>query len=449
MCKRNRLLAVCLALAVLGIVAFLTLGSVSPKPVSVGLQALPSSIPNRIYLEGKLLSSTGRSIRSSKASTNQTKPSPSSNEVAAPSHDAQHAKPIPDATCPLEYPRLNAKQIKAGKKPYIYGGPAQNCKMCKEVDEHAKFCRKEAGALTCSKELQQALLGGQLSEMHRSDVLTFTPCDLWKHLSGRTVWVSGDGTTEDMFEALQCFLYEFVQQPAQWRKPMKVNGKQSNRLGILKVSCTEFIQDTRMCFVRCDVAQCQLSHVLPFLEISSKINDLYVVNFGLHFDNNYINHLSDFVGYLKLQQNKLPQVLWKDTVPTHYSNPLGDFLGGSAPVACSPLAGGFKNLWRSPEGYLETWDPALSSLLYGGTRNHASSQMLNAVSVPIISVYNQTVPLWQYHRDGQCTRYCFPSAPEIGVYGLFAALERRALLQQKVVFSNHLNTTSLPLKQHH
>ena len=445
MCNRNRLLAVCFTLVVFGVVAFLTLGSISPKPVSVALKALPTSVPNRISLEGRLLSTTGRSIRSSKAITNQTNSSPSSVEVAQPSQNAQHTKPISDVPCPLEYPRLNADQIIAGQKPYIYGGPAENCKMCKDTDDHAKFCRKEAGSNTCSKKLQEALLGGQLNEMHRSDILTFTPCDLWRHLSGRTVWVSGDGTMEDMFEALQCFLYEFVEQPAQWRKPMKVNGKQSNRLGILKVECSDFIQGTRMCFIRCDVGQCQLNHVLPFLEVSSKINDLYVVNFGLHFDNNYINHLSDFVGYLKLQQNKLPQVFWKDTAPTHYSNPLGDFMGGDSPFACAPLAGGFKNLWHSPEGYLETWDPALSSLLHGGSKNYASSQMLNAVSVPIISVYNQTVPLWQYHRDGQCTHYCFPSAPEIGVYGLYEALERQIHLQPKTVFSSHVNTNNQTL----
>lgn len=430
-------MAVCFTLVLLSVVAFSTLGSIPPKPGSVALQTLPTPVPNRFFLEGKPLSTTGRTIRSSKPSTNQTSLSISKDEVTPPSLDAQHTKPIPDAPCPLVYPRLNAEQIRSGKKPYIFGGQAENCKMCNEMDELAKSCRKEAGPHTCSQDLQEALVGGLLNEMHRSDVLTFTPCDLWKHISGRTVWVSGDGTMEDMFEALQCFLYEFVQQPVHWLKPMKVNGKQSNRLGIIKVVCTDFIQDTKLCFIRCDVGQCQLTHVLPFLEVSSKTNDLFVVNFGLQFDNNYIDRLSDFVGQLKLRQSKLPQVIWKDTVPTHYSNPLGDFMGGHPPFACAPLAGGSKNLWHSPEGHLETWDPALSSLLHGGTRNHASSQMLNAVSVPIISVYNYTVPLWQYHRDGQCTRYCFPSAPEVGVYGLFAALEQQAHLRQESVLSRH------------
>lgn len=440
----SRLLALCFTLVVLGALAFLTLGSsgFGSRPVSAALQALPGVIPTRESLENKLRGS-GRSIRSNTASSlNQTQSLESSLEVPPPSSEnAQHATPASEADCPMQYPRLTAKQLKAGKQPYIYGGNATNCKMCKEMDEQARFCRKEAGAHACSKDLRQALLGGQLNEMHRSDILTFTPCDLWKHLSGRTVWVSGDGTVEDMFKALECFLYEFLQQPVQWRKPMKLNAKQTNRLGILRVECLNFIQDTRMCFIRCDVGTCQLNHVLPFLEISSKINDLYMVNFGLHFDHNYINHLSDFVGQLKIQQHKLPRVVWKDTVPTHYSNPLGDFMGGNPPFACAPLAGGYKNLWHSPEGYLETWDPALSSLLHGGTRNHASSQLLGAVSVPVIDVYNHTVPLWQYHRDGQCTHYCFPSAPEMGVYGLFATLEKEAKLHPQSLLGTQNNHT--------
>ena len=440
---RGRLLAVCSTLLALGVLAFVKLGSNNfhSHTVSAALDALPTAIPTRASLESKLRSSTGRNIRSSNVSdANQTQLSPS--VPILPSDNAQKAKQIPAAVCPFEYPRLDAKQIRAGKKPYIYGGQAINCKMCKEKDEQSKFCRKEAGAHACSKDLQASLLGGQLNEMHRTDILTFTPCDLWKHLSGRTVWVSGDGTVEDMFKALECFLYEFLEQPVQWRKPMKLNAKQITRLGILRVDCLNFIQDTKMCFIRCDVGTCQLNHVLPFLEISSKISDLLVVNFGLHFDHNYINHLSDFVGELKLQQHKLPQVIWKDTVPTHYTNPLGDYMGGNPPFACAPLAGGYKNLWHSPEGYLETWNPALSSLLHGGTRNHASSQMLAAVNVPVIDVYNHTVPLWQYHRENQCTNYCFPSAPEMGVYGLYAALEKEAKLHPKSMMGSHSNHTA-------
>ncbi|DBA67316.1 TPA: hypothetical protein ACH3X2_001616 [Trebouxia sp. C0005] len=439
--SRSCLAGICLGLTVLAAVAIFTLGSngTQPRPVAVALQALPS----RISLENKLSTSTGRNIRSSKAGSESpsVQVSSPSNNGHVSQHPVQNARLISDTACPMQYPRLDAEQLKAGHKPYIYGGHAENCTMCKETDAQSQFCRKEAGAHVCSKDLQNALLSGQLNEMQRSDILTFTPCDLWPHFSGHTVWVSGDGTMEDMFRALECFMYEFLAKPVEWRKPIKLNAAQRNRLGILRVECLNFIQDTRMCYIRCDVAQCQLNHVLPFLAISSKNTDLYVANFGLQFDPNYINQLSDFAGQLKLQQHKLPQVVWKDTVPTHYSSPLGDFYGGNPPFTCSPLGGGYKNLWHSPEGHLETWDPALSSLLYGGTRNHASTQMLEAVSVPVISVYNQTVPLWQYHRDDQCTHYCFPSAPEIGVYGLFAALEQLRKSHPKAGLSLPLNHT--------
>ena len=441
--SRGRLAGLCATFTVLGALAFLTFGSNGnqPRPVTVALQALPS----RISLENKLSTSTGRTISSTKPVSvvvDASLPASTSGESQqASQHPVQNNSPKPDAACPMQYPRLDAEQIKAGHKPYIYGGNAKNCTMCKETDAQSQFCRKEAGAHACSKELQDALLSGQLNEMQRSDLLTFTPCDLWPHVAGRTLWVSGDGTMEDTFKALECFMYEFLEKPVEWRKPIKLNAAQKNCLGILRVECLNFIHDTRMCFIRCDVAQCQLNHVLPFLAISSKSTDLYMVNFGLHFDPNFINQLSDFAGQLKLQQSKLPQVIWKDTVPTHYSNPLGDFVGGNPPFTCSPLGGGYKNLWHSPEGHLETWDPALSSLLYGGTRNHATTQMLQAVSVPVISVYNQTAPLWQYHRDGDCTHYCFPAAPEIGVYGLFAALEGQARLHPKADLSTPLNNT--------
>ena len=439
--SRGKLLVLCSALTVLGVLAFFTFGSERSQPVAVALQALPT----RISLENRLSAVPGKGIKSSTADTaNPGSESFALQDLQASAHPLQHAKPPPDIKCPFTYPRLDEAQIKAGKKPYIYGGNATDCVMCKEADPQSQFCRKEAGAHACSQDLQKALLNGQLNEMGRSDILTFTPCDLWPHIVGRTVWFSGDGTMEDMVKAFECFMYEFLAKPVKWREPMKLNAVQQNRLGILRVDCLNFIEDTRMCYVRCDVALCQLNHVLPFLAVSSKTTDLYVANFGLQFDPDYINRLSDFAGQLKVQQNKLPQVVWKDTVPTHYSNPLGDFYGGNPPHTCAPLGGGYKNLWHSPEGHLETWDPALDALLYGGTRNHASTQMLTAVSVPVISVYNQTVPLWQYHRDGECTHYCFPSAPEIGVYGLFAILEKQATLHPRVFKSDlsaHVNRT--------
>ena len=39
-------------------------------------------------------------------------------------------------------------------------------------------------------------------------ILTATPCDLWRFVRGRTLWVVGDSQSLDLFKALQCFLHE-------------------------------------------------------------------------------------------------------------------------------------------------------------------------------------------------------------------------------------------------
>ena len=445
--SRSRAVTLSCSFLVIAVLAVLTVSSLGswPTTLSPELQRAAGSVSANV---NSLSSAAGRRIASSKALTLSTASPRSSSNGTVPSGKTVQSEPgVQPVTsgrvdsnpqnsnrgdlCPLQYPRLTANQIKAGSRPYIYGAPAKDCVLCKSQEREARFCRKEEGdPHVCSQDLQQALIGGQLNEMSRSNILTFTPCDMWPHLKRRTVWFAGDGTQEDMFRALECFMYEFLAtQNAtknEWRHPVKHTANERTRLGIIGVGCTNFIDDTQLCFIRCDVGNCMVNHVLPYLTVAAKTSDLLVVNFGLQFDHDFINRLSDFVEQVRLQQHKLPAVIWKDTVPTHYQSQLGDFVGGQHPFTCGPLAGGWSNLWHSPEGHLETWDPALNSLLYGGTRNHASSQMVDAARLPKISTYNQTIALWQYHREGQCTHYCFPSAPEIGVYGLFAILEEQA-----------------------
>ena len=432
--SRSRAVALSCSFLVIAVLAILTVSSLGnwSTTLSPDLQRAAGSVTANV---NSLSSAAGRRITSSKPFARNTESLSSGSNSTSP----EAVQPVTgtslgsdhrDSSCPLQYPRLTADQIRTGSKPYIYGGAPEDCVLCKSQEREARFCRKEEDPHVCSKDLQKALIGGQLNEMEKSDILTFTPCDMWPHLKGRTIWFSGDGTQEDMFRALECFMFEFMATRSatknDWRHPPKFSANESNRLGIIRVGCTNFINGTRLCFIGCEVGECMVTHVIPYLTVAAKTTDLMVVNFGLQFDSGYISRLSDFVEQVKLQQHQLPEVIWKDTVPTHYQSQLGDFVGGQHPFTCGPLAGGWSNLWHSPKGHLETWDPALNSLLHGGTRNHASGQLVQAAHLPIISVYNQTISLWQYHREGQCTHYCFPSAPEIGVYGLFKVLEEQA-----------------------
>ena len=66
--------------------------------------------------------------------------------------------------------------------------------------------------------------------------------------------------------------------------------------------------------------------------------------------------------------------------------------------------------------------------------NDMAAQIANGVmrdaGVPLVETWNETLPLWEFHRDNgaglECTHYCFPSAPQLWTYILFNTLRRLA-----------------------
>ena len=67
----------------------------------------------------------------------------------------------------------------------------------------------------------------------------------------------------------------------------------------------------------------------------------------------------------------------------------------------------------------------------------AAAQIANGVmrdaGVPLVETWNETLPLWEFHRDNgaglECTHYCFPSAPQLWTYILFDTLRSLAASQ--------------------
>ena len=56
--------------------------------------------------------------------------------------------------------------------------------------------------------------------------------------------------------------------------------------------------------------------------------------------------------------------------------------------------------------------------------------VMRDAGVPLVETWNETLPLWEFHRDNgaglECTHYCFPSAPQLWTYILFNTLRRLA-----------------------
>jgi elongator complex protein 2 len=52
---------------------------------------------------------------------------------------------------------------------------------------------------------------------------------------------------------------------------------------------------------------------------------------------------------------------------------------------------------------------------------------MRKAGVPIVETWNETLPLWDYHRDNgaglECTHFCQPSAPQLWLYLLYKTLQ--------------------------
>jgi hypothetical protein len=59
-------------------------------------------------------------------------------------------------------------------------------------------------------------------------------------------------------------------------------------------------------------------------------------------------------------------------------------------------------------------------------RLQIANEVMRKAGVPVVAAWNETLPLWDYHRDNgaglECTHFCVPSAPQLWVYLLAQTL---------------------------
>jgi hypothetical protein len=66
----------------------------------------------------------------------------------------------------------------------------------------------------------------------------------------------------------------------------------------------------------------------------------------------------------------------------------------------------------------------------GAWRNaYARDILARGYGMPLVAIYNVTVPAWRFHRSNlagqECSHYCHPSLPQLWVHALWSALERQ------------------------
>lgn len=244
----------------------------------------------------------------------------------------------------------------------------------------------------------------------------------------------------------------------------------------IKPVCANLPEGTRVCYVRADHAPYLTRVVLPLLHQvpGYSQNDIVVANFGQRYGSKgeYRAAVQQFIGYVSDWDVYMPHVMWMQTPAQHYATLHGD-LPSTPPAegySCAPLAdivavnatgelipppptetieeaaaeeqaaaGTRDEATRARLEERQRLAGAVDLAMEGGWRNVIADEIVVDNGVPLVPLYNESVPLYGYHRvqDGQqsCMLYCFPSVHPQGVYSLYRVLrgeffERKAANDQ-------------------
>ncbi|KAL4856502.1 Presequence protease 1 [Chlorella vulgaris] len=346
------------------------------------------------------------------------------------SHSSSSSSSTAVGECPLTYRRLSVSEVRGGSpKPYLLGGPQQpQCTNCKRSGQWADICQFKSGDL-CADWLFWSVLEEWLGRGYEL-ALQLTPCDLWPLLRGRTLFLLGDSQMLDFYKAVQCFLFEFW--PSLEQRDLTADAAAQQQFStVLRSTCVDLLQGTRVCYIRADKGTDLLTRVLPLLAslpgLAVPSRDLLVVNFGLHHDrSDYRQQLAAFAAYHASNAAALPRLLWQPTPAQHFagSDGSGEYPGGQPPFQCEPLPG----IRVEGEGRLALPDGGRDrfGLLRGGWRNAAADSVMRRAGIPILPSYNESVWMHAFHRDNgaglECTHFCHPSTPQTWVLALFKTL---------------------------
>ena len=59
----------------------------------------------------------------------------------------------------------------------------------------------------------------------------------------------------------------------------------------------------------------------------------------------------------------------------------------------------------------------------GGWRNRIALPYMHEAGIPVINTWNQSVHMWQYHQENDCTHSCHPSVYQYWVFELYRTLK--------------------------
>eukprot|EP00887_Chlorella_sp_A99_P007455 scaffold2.g7455.t1 len=353
----------------------------------------------------------------------------------------------------------------------VLAGDATAARECSAEHKAAVLANSTAGkanppvlAWGCELEQCDGDFVARLVASHRarnSSLLGMTPCDLFRQLAGRTLWLLGDSQMQRSYTTLDCFMApflerteeprrraDFVTDPAELTqiKERVLDAPASRGLpgcgewcgargGVGDLWCTHLLGGTRICHIRANRAQHIIYDFLPNLRLFNvSRDDILITNFGLWHhkrEGDYAALSYQLAGYHAAHRQELPRTfIYRDSSP----QARGAASGSQPAAACGRL--------RQPPTRLLCTDsiapqqapyyaPPLQHFdIANGEFPHpdeASSKLKWPFKCVPIKTWNETVPLWDGHvaePQVECSHWCHPGAYNIYAWQLWELLER-------------------------
>ncbi|KAL4448513.1 hypothetical protein ABPG75_005732 [Micractinium tetrahymenae] len=282
-------------------------------------------------------------------------------------------------------------------------------------------------------------------------LLDMLPCDLFRQIRNRTLWIVGDSNAQRFYKQLFCFLSPFLWPPGQnvhdrfsydrnyveLVESKLVKGWEG--AGEALPFCVRLLGGTMLCHMRVNFGDHML-HFLRNLEVlnARKQRDIVSFNFGLwhnkrkHFIAKYFTiknrwipamdagMIQGLADYWKAHKAEMPIMIWRDHSPQHFSWEHGEY---PHPEEQPKLKDGTCRrlpVELQPDGNLTGND---TNVLAGGWRNIVSLPIWKASGIPISHTWNDTVVLHEGHtKPWDCTHFCSPGVYNIWIWSLWRSI---------------------------
>ena len=289
--------------------------------------------------------------------------------------------------------------------------------------------------MLCSPEQRDAILKYYMASEKQGvfgPLLTFSPCDLWPAIRGRSLWVVGDSHSYDLFHALACLLGGLWDYQFSGPLPVETEGPALEAMAkhvarYRHPECLTLLENTLVCFLRVNHGHVLLGHALLILSRIAQPGDVAVVNFaqwhGAVITAEYLGLLREFRKVVEEGAGTLPHMVWMEATPKHYMQQHGHFPGGEPPYECSPL-----HVELQADGTIVATDDWSDIVVQGGSYNKAAREVFGGSDIVMTQFWNSTVEVWIGHRlmqDGrgqECAHHCFLGVPSVWAYHLFLAI---------------------------